>query len=84
MKKITLLLSFGVLFVVALLFFGRYEAVPSQQVPVYRLDRWTGEVRMYAPGGWRDIKPFAQVTTSAAKEPEYFTEKELEEFFAKP
>jgi hypothetical protein len=69
MKTGNAILVIGVLVVVTVLFLGRYQFVPSTQgLFAYRLDRWTGHVRVYTSTGWREIERSRDADTSSLEE----------------
>jgi hypothetical protein len=77
MKSAYAILIVGVLFVLSLLVLERYQVVTALQGrSVYRIDRWTGRIRLYGPDGWREVEQHVEA------KPEEYTKEELEQLLA--
>ena len=56
MSRSRAILLVGLLFTLAAMWLGRYQLTPAAEgLFVYRIDRWTGDVRVYTPDGWKDV-----------------------------
>ena len=56
MSRSRAILLVGLLFTLAAMWLGRYQLTSAAEGSfVYRIDRWTGDVRVYTPSGWNDV-----------------------------